>query len=155
MVMRARIVAMLVLPMSAAFAKKPTEITGTLTMLDPMSYATQRYLGNSGNWITTFTNAPLEIHGGIEGTGFYTGNWLMKPIDTFPFFELLASKRVYTLDVEVNGASGELTINLPAGNAKLIIIGGTDGLETLHGTGMTTMVTPTLFAYSMNVHFDS
>jgi hypothetical protein len=147
-------VAMVVLPMSVAFAEKPTEITGTLMMIDPISYMTQRDLGNSGNWISTFTNAPLEIHGGIEGTGVYTGHWLVKPIDTFPFIEVIASKGVYTLDVEVNGASGELTINLPAGNSKIVIVGGTGGLETLHGTGRMTMETPISYTYSMNVHFD-
>lgn len=96
-------VAIMVLPMPAAFATPSTEITGTTKMINPMNYVTMRPLGDSGLQIFTFANAPFEIHGDIEGTGLYYGVWLMKPSDGFPPFELVVAKGVYYLDVEVNG----------------------------------------------------
>jgi len=146
------VVAMLVLPMSAAFATKPAPITGTLTMLDPMSYVTFRPLGNSGNQIWTFTDAPLTITGDIEADGVYNGLWVMiKPFT--PDMKVVA-RGVYTLDAEVDDIAGELTIGVIGG--KLTIIGGTDGLKSLHGTGSMYPLDETLlvFAVSLDVHFD-
>ena len=147
-------VAMLVLPISVAFATAPTTvITGTLTMLDPMSCMQRRDLGKSGNWISTFTNAPFVITGDIEGDGVYNGKWLMKPTDTPPYFELAASNGWYIMDVEVNGASGELTIRLPV-NGKVIVVDGTGGLENLRGTGTLTMLNPVMYLVTINAHWD-
>jgi len=154
-------VAMLALPISVAFATAPTTvITGTLTMLDPMSYLENRYLGKSGNWIGTFTDAPFEIHGGIEGTGLYTGHWLMKSIDTPPYFETFVANGVYIMDVEINGASGELTVRLPWSGKEMpqvssvIVLGGTGGLENLRGTGTMTMIDPLNYQVTINAHWD-
>jgi hypothetical protein len=149
------VVAMLALPMSAVFATKPSQISGTMTMIDPMSHVSMRPLGNSGNQIWTFTDAPQVFTGGIEGTGFYNGKWVVyKPFT--PDMKLRTAIGVYSLDVEVAGVSGELTIGVPK-SMKLIIIGGTGGLENLHGTGMLVMVPGGMgleYTYSMDIHFD-
>jgi hypothetical protein len=151
-------VALLVLPMSAAVATAPTTvITGTLTMLDPMSYGEIRYLGDSGNQIWTFTDAPFVITGDIEGTGVYNGKWLMAPSpDTIPPFELKASDGWYTMDVAVDDVSGQLTIRLPV-NGKLIVVDGTGELKNLHGTGTLTMIEGTMglgYLLTINAHWD-
>jgi hypothetical protein len=148
-------VAMLALPLSAVSATAPTTvITATLTMSgNPLDYVENRYLGKTGGWIATFTDAPLTITGDIIGDGVYNGVWLMKPIDVFPFGELSASNGWYTMDVEVNGASGTLTIRLP-GNGKLIIVDGTGGLENLRGTGTMEMIDMLNYLLTFNAHWD-
>ena len=147
-------VAMLALPISAAFATAPTTvITGTLTMIDPELYGEIRDLGNSGNQIWTFTDAPFEITGDIEGYGVYNGKWIISLIDTFPYIEFVAAKGVYIMDVEVDGASGVLTLGLP-NNGKVIVLGGTDGLKNLHGTGTLTPLSPLDYIVTINAHWD-
>jgi hypothetical protein len=148
-------VVMLALPIASALATKPTTvITATLTMSgNPLDYVENRYLGKTGGWIATFTDAPFTITGDIIGDGVYDGMWLMKPIDVFPFGELSASNGWYIMDVEVNGASGTLTIRLP-GNGKLIIVDGTGELENLRGTATMEMIDMLNYLLTFNVHWD-
>jgi hypothetical protein len=149
--------AMLALPISAVYATKPTVITGTVTMINPILYVSIRDLGNSGNQIWTFTDAPLPMAGDMERTGSYTGTWLVQKPFT-PDMKVPAANGVYHLDVKVMGASGELTIGVhfvsSGGYSNLVIIGGTGDLKNLHGTGVLTPETMLLYYYSMDVHFD-
>ena len=151
--------AMLALPIASALATKPTTvITATLTIGgNPLDYAEARLLGKSGNWITTYTDAPFTLTGDIEGTGVYNGKWLMAPSpDTIPPFELKASDGWYTMDVAVDDVSGQLTIRLPV-NGKLIVVDGTGELKNLHGTGTLTMIEGTMglvYLLTINAHWD-
>ena len=148
--------AMLALPIASALATKPTTvITATLTIGgNPLDYAEARLLGKSGNWITTYTDAPFTLTGDIEGTGVYNGKWLMKIADTPMGFKIQASDGWYTMNVEVGDVSGELTIRLPGNANLLIIVGGTDGLENLHGTGTLTPITMLQYTVTLNAHWD-
>lgn len=151
------VVAMLALPMFAAYATESTEVQGELWM-DPtiMDYATRRDLGNSNNAILTYTDAPFEITGGIEGDGLYDGNWLAKYEPPIPFPVSVVSNGVYKMTVEVAGKSGELIVGIHQ-NQKMTIISGTEGLENLHGTGQIEPIPGTFglgYTYSMDIHFD-
>jgi hypothetical protein len=75
----------------------------------------------------------------------------MKAADTPMGFKLQASDGWYTMNVEVGDVSGELTIRL---SGNLIIIGGTDGLKNLHGTGTLTMITMLQYTVTLNAHWD-
>jgi hypothetical protein len=149
---------MVALPIASAIAKPPTTvISGTLTMIgNPLDYEEVRYLGNSGMWISTFTNSPLTITGDdIEGEGVWNGVWVVKPIpDSIPPVEIVAGNGWYIIDADVNGDSGTLTIRLP-GNGKIIVVDGTGGLENLRGTGTMTMARNMMtYTFTLNAHWD-
>ena len=151
------VVTIVVLPMSVAYATKPTEVQGELWM-DPtiMNYATRRDLGNSNNAILTYTDAPFEITGGIEGDGLYNGKWLAKYEPPTPFPVSVVSNGVYNMTVKVAGKSGELIVGIHQ-NQKITIISGTEGLENLHGTGQIESIPGTFglgYTYNMTIHFD-
>jgi hypothetical protein len=149
------VVAMLALPISAGFATKPETIEGTFTMLPtgppPFPEASVRPCGKSDMAILTWTELAMNVEGDMEGTGVYSGRWICVWENDMPA-EVRAGIGEYTLDVEIGELSGQLTIGINKGN--MAIIGGTGDLANLHGTGSVSAAGPTVYAYSMNVHFD-
>ena len=99
----------------------------------------------------TWDELAMSVDGDMVGTGVYNGLWV-----TVWENGMLAGVRVgigeYILDVEIGELSGQLTIGIKKGN--MAIISGTGDLASLHGTGSIEGVSPVVYTYSMDVHFD-
>ena len=150
------VVAMLALPMSVAYATKPTEVTWT-SVITSMSMD-GRFVGP--NYILTFEITDLWS-GYITGSSTTVGRWIWHD---YPFGRINAYI-IKTVSATVDGKTGVLVFMLvgnlppyptPGAEYRWIIIGGTEDLANLHGQG--TMVVPSipggLYTWTGQVHFD-
>lgn len=124
------VVAILTLPMSVAFATKPTEISIQSFVVIPTGPPILSPLGNSGNIMVTWTDLPCGfVAGDIIGWGVYNGHTLLGKDG-----EVVASHGVINLyDAEVYGKTGDLKIVM--GVTHWRIIDATGELVNLHGGG--------------------
>jgi hypothetical protein len=112
--------------------------------------------GNSNIQILTSENpGPIALVGGISGTGVYDRRLTLHFTPIF----FVTQQGVIALEATVDGRSGTLYIKTVANSGKSpdgewSIKGGTDDLANLHGQGTFIHVTPVLFTYEGQVHFD-
>ena len=149
------VVVVLALPMSVAYATKPTTVSGNiiLTYYDVLE-ATPA--GKSDN-VMLQVYIEEEWDGGIMATGTTFASWIVHnaPLMTNPDAWLNVHEKLTFQTATVLGATGTLTMELNIAGTKghWTIIGGTDGLVNLHGQG-TLDLTTTPYSYSGKVHFD-
>jgi hypothetical protein len=159
-------VAMLALPVSAAYAIKPEPTTMTLTgtfYIYPPLVAEWRVFpaGESGNSIWKFRDLPVVWEGGIvagsKGNpptpgGYYDGNWVIFDVGT-------PDQVVSTVGISIlEGASIE---GIGTGDLKIFekdetlrIISGTDDFEGIKGTGTFDKKTAVSYSYTLVVQIN-
>jgi hypothetical protein len=156
--------AMLAFSLSVVFAVKPEPTTMTLTgtfMVYPDTipgvpwsspYARSFLAGESGIRQFKWKDLPQEMFGDIEGLGTYTGNWVVKNAGT-PDAEPNTVAIVLIKDAVVAGVgTGDLKIK--AMDLTYKIISATGDLAGLKGEGTIEMLTPVLYAYSIEAQID-
>jgi hypothetical protein len=115
--------------------------------------------GVSGNVILVVTGNDVEwtddlAGDGLAGTGTANGHFLVHNYGTPDGW--FSARNIHTLEAEVDGQSGTLTI-ISAGTTQghWRILKGTGELANLHGQGTWETVTaPVLYSYEGRVHFD-
>jgi len=136
------VVAMLALPMSIAFAKKPITltITGKYYMMDPNPEHMKTFIrGNSDNTMIKFRDFVSVFDGDITGSGIYQANWKFNP--SHPTFVGFFDLEDVTIDIE-----GEFTgtgdLRIGTFHEKWIIESGSGAFRSIRGTGTTWPTNP-------------
>ncbi len=149
------VVGMLALPMSAAYATKPTTVTWISTRVTAGT-PDYRQAGSSDNWVLTTQGVGMSWVGDITGSGTYEGRWVLHDFDPGPPPSAGAVNvlGIYTMDVTYDGESGSLTV-LAGGGENWRILSGTGGLENLRGHGTLEAIVPIfVYRFTGQVHFD-
>lgn len=147
--------AMLALPISAAYATKPVEVSGVI-FPGGMPSMEIKEAGKSDNQIMELVGLQAW-DGDISGIGSWEARWMMHNADDEENLEVNA-KGLVTLSGEVAGMYGTVTIKLSgkSGVGHWRIISGTGELANVHGQGITWMINPEIFlmGYEGVIHFD-
>ena len=147
------VLTMLTLPMSVVFAKdnpKFIDVNGQIIIWGGGDLVFTP-AGQSGNQILVVSGNAVEWTGTLAGTGSADGHFLLHKDG------LATARNIHTLEAEVEGKSGTLTII--SVQAKMYgqwrILSGTGDLANLHGHGTVSIMTPpVLYSYTGQVHFD-
>ena len=146
------VVAMLALPMSAAFAEKPTielTLTGKYWMMDPDPEHMQMFpAGNSGNTMFKFRGFVSDWTGDIAGSGVYNANWVIKPDGTGAF-----AGRFILEDVTIDGI-GTGNLRIGALESDFWIESGSGDLRSIRGKGTNSMVSMIEWDYELIVQIN-
>ncbi len=130
------------------FAEKPVTmtLTGTMVVLG-IGDGTTVVAGESDNRLIKLRNTPCLWTGGISGSGFSNGNWLVKGGPITSGGEIAnAVGGVYLEDVTVAGVgSGDLTLGYSG--LDYWIESGSDDLRSIRGTGTFTIVSAIKYNY--------
>lgn len=149
-------VAMLMLPMSAAYAKKPTTVTWISAKVPPAGSYIYNQAGKSDNWIMTTQGGGWSWVGDITGSGTYDGRWVIHDVVSMVNYGAVNVLGTYTMDVTYDGKSGTLTVRAGGGggNAMWRILSGTGDLENLRGHGTLEKIVAGVYIFTGQVHFD-
>jgi hypothetical protein len=140
---------------SVVFATKPIHVEGTWKIATGTVYKDPA--GNSGTLIETHEDT-ITLTGDIEGTGDYNRRLVFHNYSPIPPWQV-TQQGIITIHATVDEKEGILYIKTVANSQKSpdgqwTIIGGTEELVNLHGQGTFSHVTPLLFTYEGQVHFD-
>ena len=142
----------LALPISAAYAEKPTielTLSGKYWMMDANPDHMKVFTtGNSGNTMFKFRGFVSVWTGDIAGSGVYNGNWVSKSP-----FEGTYTGCFILEDVTIAGVgSGDLRIG--ALGFDLRIESGSGDLRSIRGKGTTTMVSMIEWDYELEIQIN-
>ena len=149
-------VVMLTLPISLVLAKnnpKFLDVNGQLIIWGGGQLVFTP-AGRSGNTRLDVTGNSVEWTGGITATGSADGNFLLHNFGTPDAWSTAIN--IHTIEAEVDGQSGSLTIiTVGSDTGNWRILKGTGELVNLHGQGTwETIAAPALYSYEGQVHFD-
>jgi hypothetical protein len=141
---------------SVVFATKPTHVEGTWKIDTGTVYKDPA--GNSDTLIETHEDI-ITLTGDIEGTGDYDRRLVFHNYSPSPPWQVTQQGIITIEEAKVGEMTGTLVISTVANSQKSpdgqwTIIGGTEELVNLHGQGTFSHVTPLLFKYEGQVHFD-
>ncbi|TRO52723.1 hypothetical protein E2P63_03145 [Candidatus Bathyarchaeota archaeon] len=148
------VVAMLALPMSIIYAKKPMPVQGTFFPAGAPTVVTSQP-GNSDNLVVDISDGPQMWTGSFVGSAVSSVHWnIIKSSDEEAPGHHVSGKSTFTLDVVYDDKEGTLTIKGDHSNWR--IISGTGDLANLrgHGTFYQIDITIMLMGYEGEVHFD-
>ena len=150
-------ITMLATTISVAFATKPMKVKGTWTIATGTVYKDPE--GNSDTLIETHEDT-ITLTGDIEGTGTgdYDRRLVFHNYSPIPPWQV-TQQGIITIHATVDEKEGLLYIKTVANSQKSpdgqwTIIGGTEQLVNLHGQGTFSHLTPLMFTYEGQVHFD-
>jgi hypothetical protein len=143
---------------SVVFATKSTPVAGVWTITPVPDSVVKKPVGIA--LIQTSVD-DIELVGNIAGSGTYDRRLVIHNYGPNskdgPLFKV-TQQGLITIYATFDGKSGTLYIKTVANSQKLIdgewtIIGGTEGLVSLHGQGTFDHLSPTKFTYEGQVHF--
>jgi len=147
------VVAMLALPMSAAFAEKPTielTLTGKYWMMDPDPDHMKMFpAGNSGNTMFKLRDFVSVWTEDIAGSGVYNGNWVSKPDHTGAFAGCFILE-----DVTIDGIDGTGDLRIGALGSDFWIESGSGAFRSIRGKGTTTRVSMIEYDYELEIQIN-
>ncbi len=146
-------VAMLAVPISAVYARKPMLVAGTMSPAGMPTIVTSQP-GKSDNLVLEISNSMAWV-GSFVGSSTAQVHWnVIKSSDEEAPGHHMSGKSVWILDAVYDGKEGTLIIKGDQGIWR--IISGTGELANLRGQGTFSIINPDimLMGYEGQVHFD-